>query len=336
VKPKLYEVAELAGVSEATVSRVINRRPGVSEATRRKVLDALNQLGYNFGPDRVRKLGTTVGIVTPEFDNPIFPLLAQTIESKLARHGVLSVVGPVTPTTAHESDYIRHFLRMGASGIVIINGSYANRTTGYAAYEQLLADGIAVVLVNGVSQPCPVPAVTVDIAGAAQAAVHHLVGLGHSRIGCIPGDLRYAPPLDLVTGYQQAMRRAGITVDQDLIIEAMFTTEGGRSAGAELIDKGATAVLAISDLMALGAIGAALAVGLTVPDDLSVIGFDGTPLLAMYNPTLTTLRQPVDRMSQTVATMLMGQLRGNRQPTQTFEAELIAGATAGLAPAFTS
>ena len=312
---------------------MLNQRPGVAEATRRKVLDVLNQLGYNFGPDRVRKMGTTVGIVTPEFDNPIFPLLAQTIESKLARHGLLSMVGPVTPTTAHERDYIQHFLRMGARGIVIVNGSYAHRSTGYGAYEQLLDDGVAVVLVNGICQPCPIPAVTVDMQGAAQSAVRHLINLGHRKIGCIPGNLNYAPPQDLITGYKQALQDSGLSGDDSLIVEGMFTVEGARYAATELIGKEVTAVLAISDMMALGAIGAAQTQGLRVPDDLSVIGFDGTPLLAMFNPTLTTLRQPVDRMAQTVATMLVGQLRGDRQPTQVFEAELIAGATVGLAPA---
>ncbi|MGA9595832.1 MAG: LacI family DNA-binding transcriptional regulator [Acidimicrobiia bacterium] len=333
MKPKLYEVAQRAKVSEATVSRVLNQRPGVAEATRLRVLDVLNQLGYNFGPDRVRKLGTTVGIITPEFDNPIFPLIAQTIESKLARHGLLSMIGPATPTTAHERDYIHHFLRMGARAVVIVNGSYARRSTGYAAYERLLTDGIAVVLVNGVTQPCPIPAVTVDMVGAAQSAIRHLVHLGHRRIGCIPGDLDYAPPQDLVAGYWQALKEAAITLDDELVVEGLFTIEGGRCAAEELFDKGATALIAISDIMALGAVASAQGQGLGVPADVSIIGFDGTPLLAMYNPTLTTLRQPVDRMAQTVATMVAGQLRGDRQTTQLFEAELIAGATAGLAPA---
>ena len=331
MKPKLHEVARHAQVSEATVSRVLNQRPGVAEETRRKVLDVLNQLGYNFGSERVHKMGT-IGIITPELDNPIFPLMAQAIESKLARHGFLSMVGPATPTTAHERDYLQHFVRMGVSGVVVVNGAYAKRI-GYAAYERLLADGIAVVLVNGIYEPCPIPAVTIDIAAAARAGVRHLINLGHRRIGCIAGDMQYTSPQDLAAGYEQALRDAGMEVDDDLIVEAMFTLEGARSAATKLISLGATGMIAMSDLIALGAISAAQSHGLRVPEDLSIIGFDGTPLLGMRSPMLTTMRQPVNRMAQSVAAMLLGQMNRDLQPTQVFEADLIAGGTAGIAPA---
>jgi alanine racemase len=332
VKPKLHEVAKQAEVSEATVSRVLNQRPGVAEETRRRVLDVLNKLGYNFGSEGFRKL-RTVGIITPELDNPIFPLLAQAIESKLARHGFLSLLGPATPTTAHERDYLQHFVRMGASGVVVVNGAYAKNSIGYAAYERLLDSGIAVVLVNGIYGPCPVPAVTVDIAAAAHSAVRHLINLGHRRIGCIPGELQYTSPRDLVAGYERALRGAKIPVDDDLVIETLFTLEGAKSAALRLIDSGVSGMIAISDLMAVGAIGAASSQGIRVPEDLSVIGFDGTPLVGLRSPTLTTLRQPVNRMAQSVTAMLLGQMDDDLRPTtQVFEADLIAGGTAGIAP----
>ncbi|HEX9854439.1 MAG TPA: LacI family DNA-binding transcriptional regulator [Acidimicrobiia bacterium] len=332
MKPKLHEVAKIAEVSEATVSRVLNLRPGVAEETRRRVLDALSRLGYHVGSERARR-SAVVGIITPELDNPIFPLFAQAIESKLARHGLLSVVGPATPTTAHERDYLEHFSRIGASGVVVIDGSYANRTIGYAAYESLLDDGLPVVLVNGIYFPCPVPAVTVDIAAAAQTAVRHLFSLGHRVIGCVTGQLDYSSSLDLASGYQSGLKREGLEFDERLLIETMFTVEGARSATVELTRRGVTGIVAGSDLMALGVVAAAESQGLRVPDGLSVVGFDGTPLLGMSNPALTTLRQPVDRMAQTVAMMLLGQFNGDRPKAQVFEAELIAGATTGAAPA---
>ncbi len=331
VKPKLNEVARQANVSEATVSRVLNQRPGVAADTRSKVLDVLNQLGYNFGAARGHKL-RTVGVITPELDNPIFPLMAQAIESKLARHGFLSLLGPATPTTAHERDYLQHFVRIGVSGVVVVNGAYAKHI-GYAAYERLLAEGIAVVLVNGIYEPCPIPAVTVDIEAAALSGVRHLINLGHRRIGCIAGDMQYTSPQDLAAGYRRALGEAGIEVDDDLIVEALFTLEGAKSAATKLIDMDVTGMIAMSDLIALGAISAAHARGLQVPDDLSVIGFDGTPLLGMRSPMLTTLRQPVNRMAQSVTAMLLGQMNGDTQSTQVFEADLIAGGTAGIAPA---
>lgn len=295
------------------------------------MLDALSELGYSFGSERAQQSGV-VGIVTPELDNPVFPVLAQAVESRLARLGILSVIGPATPTTAHELDYLEHFVRIGATGIVAINGSYANRAIGYATYERLLDEGLAVVLVNGIHEPCPVPAVTVDMVSAARNAVRHLISLGHERIGCIAGELKYASPQDLVEGYTRALQDADIATDEELVAETLFTVEGAKSAALSLIDKGVTGIVTISDLMAMGVIRAAEAEGLSVPGDLSVIGFDGTPLLGLHSPTLTTLRQPFNRMAQSVATMVLSQINGRRPPTQVFQADLIAGATAGIAP----
>ena len=113
MRPKLSDVAIIAGVSEATVSRVINGKPGVAESTRRQVLDALSDLGYRDVPSRPHRSGL-VGILTPELVNPIFPLLAQSIEAKLARHDYVAVVCPTTAETINEQDYLDQLLSMNA------------------------------------------------------------------------------------------------------------------------------------------------------------------------------------------------------------------------------
>ena len=332
MKPKLSEVAERAEVSEATVSRVMNGKPGVADATRHRVLDVLTQLGYSIDASAAGTR-TVVGLITPELDNPIFPLLAQHIESRLARHGVLSIMGPATPTTAHERDYLDYFVSVGVSGIVVVNGSYAQKDMGYAPYEQLLTRGTPVVLVNGLYLPCPVPAVGIDIAAAAQAAVAHLVNLGHTRIGCMTGPLYYSSAEAFVEGYRTALRREGLKRDKRLVVETMFTAEGAHTATGELLDRGATGIVCGSDVMALGALAAARVMGVEVPRDLSIVGFDGTPLVSLSDPPLTTLRQPVDRMAQAVTTMLMAQIGTSDRPTpQMFQAEVVAGGTAAAAP----
>lgn len=336
MKPKLAEVADLAGVSEATVSRVMNGKPGVADATRHRVLDVLSRLGYSIDATRAGTR-TVVGLITPELDNPIFPLMAQHIESRLARHGVLSIMGPATPTTAHERDYLDYFVSVGVSGIVVVNGSYAQKDMGYAPYEELLDRGTPVVLVNGLSLPCPVPAVGIDIAAAAQAAVSHLVSLGHTRIGCMTGPLYYSSAEAFVAGYRTATRRAGIERDRKLIIETMFAAESAHTATAELVEAGATGIVCASDVMALGALSAARAMGVDVPEALSIVGFDGTPLVGLSDPPLTTLRQPVDRMAQAVTTMLMAQIGSSDRPTpQMFQAEVVAGGTAAAASSLLS
>ncbi len=332
MRPKLQEVAALTGVSEATVSRVMNAKPGVSEHTRRLVLDVLSDLGYREVPVRTARSGV-VGIITPELENPIFSLLAQTIEARLARHGIMSVVCPSTSETIHEDDYLDHLVDIGATGVVVVNGRYAQAGIGYEPYERLLDKGIPTVLVNGIFPDCTVPAVSIDVAGAAASGVQHLTRLGHTTIGCLIGPRRYSTSQLLVEGYQEAIAAAGLRNGSRLISETLFTLEGGHAGMAKLLEAGATGVITGGDLMAIGAIGAVRAWGAKVPDDVSVIGLDGTPIAALTNPALTTMRQPVDRMAAAVASMIVAQATDQSRPRpQLFRPELVVGGSAAAAP----
>jgi DNA-binding LacI/PurR family transcriptional regulator len=329
MRPKLYQVAELAGVSEATVSRVINARPGVAESTRRAVLDVLSDLGYREVPSRSSGSGI-VGIVTPELDNPIFPLLAQTIESRLARHELMSLVCPSTSETIAEQDYLDHFVGSRAVGVVVVNGRYAQDGFGYGPYQRVIEAGIPLVLVNGIFPGCPLPGVSVDVRMAARLGVQHLARLGHVRVGCLTGPYRYSTSQLFVKGYREAV--GAIDGGDESISETLFTLEGGRAGMAKLLEAGCTGVVAASDLMALGAITAARSWGAAVPDDVSVIGSDGTPLSMLTDPPLTTLRQPVGRMAAAAVSALIAQVNGDgMMGAQLFQPELVAGASAGPA-----
>jgi alanine racemase len=332
VRPKLNEVARASGVSEATVSRVLNDKPGVAEKTRRRVLDTISRLGYRL--DTAANGRECIGIIIPELDNPIFPLIAQYVESRLARYDLLSVVAPATPTTAQERDYLRHFSRMGVQGVVIVNGKYAEEGIGYGAYQSLLDEGLPLVLVNGIFDPCPIPAVSVDITAAAETGVRHLAGLGHTRIGCLTGPSHFASAQHLAAGHHRGMARAGLDLGPELVFEAMYSSEGAQSVTPDLLEAGVTGVVCGSDLMALGVVAEAQAMGRRVPADLSVVGFDGSPLLALGSTPLTTMRQPVGRMARAITRMLMAQTGNGDRPTpQTFRAELVAGATTAGVPA---
>lgn len=337
MRPKLHEVAALTGVSQATVSRVMNGKPGVAERTRRRVLDALSDLGYQDAPSQPARSGI-VGIITPELENPIFSLLAQAIEGRLARHDYMCVVCPATAETINEQDYMDHLLETRAAGVVVINGRYANQGVGYEAYEKAIQEGLAVVLVNAVEEPCPVPSVSVDIAAGAELAVRHLVDLGHTRIGCLVGPRRYHGAIEFYRGWVKGMEDAGLDVDEDeALSETLFTLEGGQAGGAKLLEHRMTGIVAASDFLALGAIKAARDWGVTVPDDVSVIGFDGTPLGSFTEPTLSTLRQPLDRMASSVASLLVSFGNGGDAPaSQVFTPELVAGGSTARAAILTS
>jgi DNA-binding LacI/PurR family transcriptional regulator len=333
MRPKLSEIALQAEVSEATVSRVLNAKPGVANTTRRRVLDVLSDLGYSDETRRRSRTGA-VGIVTPELSNPIFPHLAQSIESVLAHHGYLSLVCSSTAETVHEQDFLTYLADQGASGVVVINGRYAMPGVGYESYKELVDRGIPVVLVNGFAGQPPLPSVAVDTREAATHAVRHLGTLGHERIGLVVGPSRYAAANDFVSGYRDALIDLGFGYDPTFISETPWTLEGGQAGAAQLLEQGVTGIVCGNDIMAIGVIGAAQAWGASVPEDVSVIGFDGSPLARRTDPPLTTLRQPTERMATAVASLLVGdQASSPGVPTQRFRAELVIGRSTGRPPA---
>ena len=329
MRPRLAEIADKAHVSEATVSRVLNAKPGVANSTRRKVLDVLADMGYE-DVHRQHTGSGAIGIVTPELTNPFFPHLAQHIESVLAHHGYISLVCSSTAETVHEQDVLDVLAGQHASGVVVINGRYALPGVGYGPYEALAARGVPVVLVNGFQGTPPLPAVGVRIADAASDAVEHLGALGHRRIGLVVGPTRYPTAGDFVAGYRSALASMGIDFDPTLVSETPWTLEGGQAAAAPLLENGVTGIVCSNDLMAVGVVAAAQAWGASVPDDISVIGFDGSPLAGFTDPPLTTLRQPVASMATAVASLLVGDHRNNAAvPVQRFKAELVIGKSTG-------
>ena len=329
MRPRLAEIAHRADVSEATVSRVLNAKPGVANSTRRRVLDVLADLGY----DDVHRQHTgsgAVGIVTPELSNPIFPHLAQRIESVLAHHGYMSMVCSSTSETVHEQDFLDFLGAQQSSGVVVINGRYALPGVGFRPYEDLVSRGVPVVLVNGFEGDPPLPSVSVNVRDAATSAVDHLVAIGHERIGLVVGPTRYPTATAFLDGYRKGLAHAGLDFDPALISETPWTLEGGQAGAAPLLEHGVTGIVCSNDLMAVGVVAAAKAWGASVPGDLSVIGFDGSPLVAYTDPPLTTLRQPAASMATAIASLLVGDHRNQRRvPTQRFRAELVIGKSTG-------
>jgi alanine racemase len=329
VRPKLQEVSDLAGVSLATVSRVLNAKPGVAGSTRQRVLDALSDLGYRDLPIRATRTGV-IGIVTPEMDNPIFPLLAQTIESRLTRKGILAMICPATSDTVNEQEYLEHFVDTDAAGVVVVNGRYAAPEVGFESYLELRRKQVPVVLVNGLVGESPVPAVAVDIRSGIEMAVRHLLNMGHRRIGALTGPHRYASSQELLAGYRRALSEAGIETDDSLVSETLYTIEGGQAGVASLMEAGVTGIVTGSDLMAIGAIAGVRGWGRSVPGDVSVVGFDGTSIVNFTDPPLTSVRQPVMRMAATVAWLLESSTNGQGHVHMFHPDLMIGGSTSAV------
>lgn len=331
----LADIAEQAGVSQATVSRVLNDRPGVSPTTRQSVLTALDVLGY----ERPLHLRTTttgmVGLIVPELVNPIFADHAQVIETALAREGYATVVCTQAPGGMREDDYVAMLQDRQTCGIIVVSGSHADTTADLTTYHRLLEIGLPLVTVNGHNPHLAVPSISDDDAAAMNQAVAHLVGLGHRRIGLVLGPDRYVPVQRKEEAFGAAMRARLGHDGFAPVNHSLYSVDGGAQAAVDLLDSQVTALVCASDLMALGAIRAVRARGLSVPRDVSVVGCDDSALMRFTDPALTTLHQDVDLIGAMAVSALLGQVRGEgvSRGERLVRPELVIRATTAPPPA---
>ncbi len=311
---RLNEIAERTGVSTSTVSRVLNDRPGVNDHTRRKVLTAIDIMGYD-RPVRLRgRSAGLIGLIIPELDNPFFPRLAHHLELNLARLGLTPVLCSQSLAGFHEDDHVQSLLDHAVSGIVFVSGIHAITGTSPDRYQRLIDRGLPIVLVNGALQGLGAHCVSTDDVASVDLALQHLVHMGHRRIGIALGQPRFSPVQRKAAAFSAGLIRhdlvpKGLDLD-DLIECATFTPEGGVTAADRLLDRGVTGILCGSDVMALGVIRAVRARGLRVPEDVSVVGSDDSVLVEFTDPPLTTVRQPAGALADAVCRELSNQISG--------------------------
>ncbi len=332
-RTRLTDVAEQAGVSTATVSRVLNGKPEVAAETRKAVLAALDMLGYE-RPERLRaRSAGLIGLIVPELSNPVFPAFAQAIESILSTLGYTPLLCTQSPGGTTEDQYVDMLLDHGVDGIVFVSGLHADAQADIERYRRLRTSGVPFVLINGYTGEIDAPAFSTDDDGSMELAVRHLVSQGHERIGLAIGPERFVPARRKRIGFERAMAELAPS-GRAVVVPTLFTFEGGQAAASILLDEGCTAIICGSDLMALGAVRAARSRGLGVPDDVSVIGFDDSPLMAFTDPPLTSLRQPVEAMSHAAVSSLVAEITGAPAPRSEllFVAELIVRGSTAAAP----
>jgi LacI family repressor for deo operon, udp, cdd, tsx, nupC, and nupG len=327
---RLAEVAKYAGVSEATVSRVLNGKPGISDATRTAVLTALDVLGYE-RPTKLRgERARLVGLVLPELQNPIFPAFAEVVAGALSKRGFTPVLCTRTADGVSEADYVEMLLDQHVSGIIFCGGLYHQAAAEHDHYYRLHDRGLPAVLVNAAIDDLGFPRVSVDDGHAVDQAFNHLNSLGHKRIGLILGPADHAPSNRKLAAFQAAAKFSS-TVNEDDVERVIFSMEGGRAGATRLIKHGVTGIICASDVQALGAIRAARRLGREVPDDISVVGFDDSLFMNCTDPPLTTVRQPIQAMGQAAVTLLVSQVAGTLVPTEEmlFEPELVVRGSTG-------
>lgn len=309
-RPRIADVAEAAGVSVPTVSKVLNGRPHVSPSTRRRVDAVLKEMGYH-KPPRDTSTARLMQLVVNNFDSPWVLQILDGAEAAANRHGYDLLCLRAENASAGAWRKLRQPSVNQLAGVLLLAPHIGSDLVP-------TLNGLhipAVALDPQGTEATGIPSVSAANFTGATSAVEHLISLGHQRIGMITGGgsgsvrsrARYA-------AYAAALQGAGLPADPSLVRDGDFSLEAGYRLGRDLLgmDQPPTAVFAGNDLQALGIISAATGQGLRVPQDLSVIGFDDIAQAQLASPPLTTIRQPLEQMAATAVRMLLDLIQGDQ------------------------
>ncbi|WP_282940026.1 LacI family DNA-binding transcriptional regulator [Paenibacillus sp. RC67] len=316
MKPTIYDVAEAAGVSIATVSKVINGTGRISDKTRKHVTSIMDALKYQ--PSMVASALTgkstfTVGLTLPDLANPFFAEIARAVEDRGQEYGFNVFICSTDNDPDREIKYFSLLTQKRVDGVIV-----ATRTEKDMFLKKLIQQNVPIALITGEMPTLAVDTVMVDDFLGGYQAGSHLVEQGHRRIAILAEDVNTMSNRERIRGCKQAMTAAGIEVDERLVTSGDFTVSGGKEAMCRLLDmeEPPTAVFACNDLLAIGAIQGARERGLQLPQQLSVVGFDNTILATIIDPPLTTVAQPIQEIGRQAMDLLVQEIKGQKSMKQ--------------------
>jgi LacI family transcriptional regulator len=314
----IRDIARLAGVSTATVSRTVNRMPGVDPETRERVLRIIREHGYVPSGTASRLAGgrsRLFGALVPSLTWPLMPNIMQGIAEVIEETAYELVLYSLSHRTDRSALIDRILATKLIDGLIAVYPDGIVRVETAADVDrgasshlfQVYQQGFPVVILDDQSLPGRIPWVGPDNRIGAYEAVRHLIRLGHRRIAHIQGPAQYQCSYDRFAGYRQALEEEQIDLDHALVAPGDFTTPSGHAATLHLLDltDRPTAIFAANDQMAYGVLRAASARGLRLPDELAVVGFDDTIVAEHVRPALTTVKQPFHEMGKRAAEMLL-------------------------------
>jgi LacI family transcriptional regulator len=308
VTATIGDVARRAGVSTATVSRVLAGLGGARADTRERVLDAARELGYRpSGVARSLKLRTTqtLGLIITDIENPFFPQLVRAVEDAAREHGFALVLCNATDDPDREASYLDLLVDRRVDGVVIAVSGLSARNG-----EWLAEPPLPVVLVNTVAPGLPHPSIASDNVDGGRQSAAHLLDLGHRRIGVLTAGARNADAPARVAGVRRALKARGMDPGAVPVVVGEPDVGGGEAALGRLVSDApdTTGVIAYNDLMAIGAMRAIRASGRSVPGDISVVGFDDVAIAAYTDPPLTTIAQAIGELGRWAVERLVERL----------------------------
>jgi len=307
------KVAELAGVSTATVSRALSRPGMVAKVTREKVIAAATKAGYS-GNYLARNLRTNktsqVIVLVPNIANPFYSEVIRGIERVAHDHGYSVLLGDTQNSLARENAYTKMYTTKRADGLITL-------CPRLPKLDRSIQD--ADLLIEPIVNACecapgtPMRTVQLDNKGAARKATDYLISLGHQRIGFVAGPPGSPLSSERFEGYKAAMTAAKLSTPEDLFAIGDFSVESGVLAAKQLlaVKQPPTAIFCSNDEMALGVMTVLKSVGIGIPDDISIVGFDNIHFAQYFDPSLTTVAQPMGDLGEKAMTVLCETLAGN-------------------------
>lgn len=306
-QPNIRDVAKVAGVSTATVSRALSQPKKVRDTTVKKVMDAVEKTGFvpnrQASMFRLRKSKTVILLVR-DISNPFYLDIYKGVEEEAFSAGYKVLMGDAREDDERITHYIDAVRECHADGLILMIGRFPEKLL--VNPSKLPPIVVALEEIEGLN----LPTVRVDNKAAADAAVTHLIEKGHTRIVHITGPLAEHLGKARLEGYCQALERAGLPIDQDLIVPGDFSLNAGYEQTAVLLERNVafTAIFASSDQMAIGAASALREKGLNIPDDVSLVGFDDTLIASVFFPPLTTVHQPRREIGRIAMAMMIKKL----------------------------
>lgn len=301
----IFDVAEKAGVSHSTVSRVLNNKNNVNAETRERVLQAMTQLGYVSNVSARSLAGGSsrvVGLLVDHLNTEYMGEIIRGIDEALEAHNYNLMLYTTHRQKTKEAAYVNRLTHDFADGLILIVPRNEQ-----AYLDTLEQRKFPYVLIDYQGYNRHVPSIITTNRKGGHDATSYLIETGHRRIGFITGDMAYGCALERLAGYQAALAEHGITFDPELVSEGNFLQPQGYRCAYHLLrlPQPPTALLVSNDVMAFGAIEAARDLGFRIPEDLSIIGFDDVPQAAHVHPSLSTVRQPLVEMGRSATTLLL-------------------------------
>jgi LacI family transcriptional regulator len=325
----IADVAREAHVSLMTVSRVINDKDGISQATRQRVQDVIDRLGYR--PSKIaRGLATqrtgTLGLVVPDNSNPFFSEVARGVEHAAYAEDYNVFLCNTEEDTQREEAVLESLAEKRVDGLVLCSPRLDDQ-----ALLAAIKDFPSTVLINRVLPGSATAALRLDNQEGAKSGVQHLLRRGHRRIGLLAGPLKSFGGQYRALGYQDALEEAGIGYNPDWIQHCTPMVDTGQEAAVELLTRcpELTALFCFNDLIAIGALKACAQLGRAVPEDVAIVGFDDIPLASLVTPPLTTFHVSRYELGRRAAEHLLAQINGEANHTDTvIPVELVIRASA--------